>query len=87
MQGITNQLPDVFTGSKQITKSHIPAANNLAQIEVPEGQLINIAANESKTHLKRRKPVCAKLSVLKTKFPKRGKHKKIRLQPLKRLYP
>jgi hypothetical protein len=41
-------------------KSHIPAANNTAQIEVPEGQLINIAANESKTRLKHGKPVGAK---------------------------
>uniref|UniRef100_A0A2N9I6F2 GAG-pre-integrase domain-containing protein n=1 Tax=Fagus sylvatica TaxID=28930 RepID=A0A2N9I6F2_FAGSY len=59
-QGIANQLPDVFTDSKKIVKSHIPAANNPARIEVPEGQLINIAANESKTRLKRGRPVGAK---------------------------
>jgi hypothetical protein len=60
LQGIANQLPDVFTDSKKIVKSHIPAANNPARIEVPEGQLINIAANESKTCLKRGRPVGAK---------------------------
>uniref|UniRef100_A0A2N9HZ23 Reverse transcriptase Ty1/copia-type domain-containing protein n=1 Tax=Fagus sylvatica TaxID=28930 RepID=A0A2N9HZ23_FAGSY len=58
--GIANQLPDVFTDSKKIVKSHIPTANNPARIEVPEGQLINIAANESKTRLKRGRPVGAK---------------------------
>jgi 5'(3')-deoxyribonucleotidase len=60
LQGITNQLPDVFTDSKKIVKSHIPTDNNPARIEVPEGQLINIAANESKTHLKRGRPIDAK---------------------------
>ena len=60
MQGIVNQLPDVFTDNKKIVKSHIPAANNPARIEVLEGQLINIAANESKTLLKRGRPIGAK---------------------------
>ena len=60
MQGIANQLPDVFIDSKKIVKSHIPVANNPTQIEVPKGQLINIAANESKTRLKRGRPVGAK---------------------------
>ena len=60
MQGIANQLPDVFTDNKKIVKSHIPAANNPTRIEVPEGQLINIAANESKTRLKRGRTVGAK---------------------------
>jgi hypothetical protein len=41
-------------------KSHIPATNNPARIEVLEGQLINIAANVSKTRLKLGKPVGAK---------------------------
>ena len=68
LQGIANQLPDVFTDSKKIVKSHIPAANNPAQIEVPEGQLINIAANESKIHLKRGRPVGAK-----DKIPRKSK--------------
>ena len=60
MQDIANQLPDVFTDSKKIVKSHISAANILARIEVPEGKLINITANESKARLKRGRPVGAK---------------------------
>jgi hypothetical protein len=64
LQGIANQLPHVFTDSKKIVKSHIPATNNPARIEVPEGQLINIAANESKTRLKHGRPVGAKQNSL-----------------------
>jgi hypothetical protein len=60
LQGIANQLPDVFTDSKKIVKSHIPAANIPARIEVLEGKLINITANESKARLKRGRPVGAK---------------------------
>ena len=30
LQGIANQLSDVFTDNKKIVKSHIPAANTLA---------------------------------------------------------
>jgi hypothetical protein len=60
LQGIANQLPDVFTDSKKIVKSYISATNNPAWIEVPKGQLINIVANESKTRLKRGRPVGAK---------------------------
>ena len=50
MQGIANQLPYVFTNSKRL------AANTSTQIEVLEGKLINVAANESKAHLKRGRP-------------------------------
>jgi hypothetical protein len=60
LQGIANQLLDVFIDSKKIVKSHILTANNLARIEVSKGQLINVAANESKTHLKYGRPVGAK---------------------------
>ena len=60
LQDIADQLPDVFTDSKKIVKSHIPAANNPARIEVPEGQLINIVTNESKIRLKHGRPVGAK---------------------------
>uniref|UniRef100_A0A2N9ITN2 Reverse transcriptase Ty1/copia-type domain-containing protein n=1 Tax=Fagus sylvatica TaxID=28930 RepID=A0A2N9ITN2_FAGSY len=68
LQGIANQLPDVFTDSKKIVKSHILAANNPVRIEVPEGQLINIAANESKTRLK-----CGRLVSAKDKIPRKRK--------------
>ena len=30
LQGIANQLPNVFTDSKRLVKSHIPAANTPA---------------------------------------------------------
>ena len=60
LQGIANQLPDVFTDNKKIVKSHIPAANTPAQIEVLVGQSVNTAANESKPHLKRGRPIGVK---------------------------
>ena len=60
MQGIANQLLDVFTDSKKIVKSYILAANILVQIEASEGKLINIIANESKARLKHGRLVGAK---------------------------
>jgi hypothetical protein len=54
LQGIANQLPDVFTDSKRL------AANTPARIEVPKGKLINVTANESKARLKRGRPIGAK---------------------------
>ena len=60
LQSIANQLPDVFINNKKIVKSHIPAANTLAIIEVPVGQSINTATNESKPCLKRGRLVRAK---------------------------
>jgi hypothetical protein len=60
LQGIANQLPDVFIDNKKIVKSHIPTANIPARIEVSEGKLINIIANESKAHLNHGRPVGAK---------------------------
>jgi hypothetical protein len=53
LQNIVNQLPDPFTDNKEIVKSHIPATNTSAKIEVHVRQSINTAANESKTRLKR----------------------------------
>jgi hypothetical protein len=53
-------LLDVYTDNKKIIKSHIPAANTLAKIEVHAGQLINTATNESKACLKRGIPIGAK---------------------------
>ncbi|KAL6313922.1 hypothetical protein AAG906_011649 [Vitis piasezkii] len=38
---------------KKVTKSHVPTMNAPAHIDVPKGQLENVIANESKTHLKR----------------------------------
>ena len=68
MQGIANQLPDVFIDNKKIVKSHIPAVNTPARIEVPVGQSVNIATNESKPHLKRGRPVS-----VKDKIPRKRK--------------
>ena len=60
LQGIANQLPDVFTNNKKIVKSHIPTANTPTLIKVPIGQSINTIANESKPHLKHGRPVGVK---------------------------
>jgi hypothetical protein len=62
LQSIANQLPDAFTDNKKIVKSHIPAANTLAKIEISVGQPINTAgsvANEFKARLKCGKPIGA----------------------------
>ena len=50
----------MFTDNKKYVKSQIPAANTPTQIEVIEGQLIDIAVNESKTRLKCGRSVSAK---------------------------
>ena len=42
---------------KKVTKSHVLVVNVPAHIDVPEGQLENVIANESKTHLKRGRPI------------------------------
>ena len=68
MQGIANQLPDVFTDNKKMMKSHIPTADTPSRIEVLVGQSVNIAANESKPHPKRGRPIG-----VKDKFPRKRK--------------
>jgi hypothetical protein len=60
LESIANQLPDAFTNNKKIVKFHISAANTPTKIEVPVGQSINIAANESKARLKHGRPIGAK---------------------------
>ncbi|XP_038984372.1 uncharacterized protein LOC120111397 [Phoenix dactylifera] len=60
LQNVANQLPDVFTDTRSVVKSHIPAVNAPARIEVPEGQLTNKAANESDARLKRGRPIGSK---------------------------
>ena len=60
LQKITNQLPDAFIDTKKVTRSHIPAANTLARIIVPEGQYGDVIANESKARLKRGRPIGSK---------------------------
>ena len=60
LQGLANQLPDVFTDIKKVTKSHVPVVNASTRIDVPEGQLENVIANESKTRLKHGRPIGSK---------------------------
>ncbi|KAM2663615.1 hypothetical protein EV1_010150 [Malus domestica] len=45
LQGIANQMPDAFNDALKVTKSHIPAANAPARIDVPVGQN-KVAAND-----------------------------------------
>ena len=56
LQNLANQLPDAFTDTKKVTKSHVLAANTPAWINVLEGQL----ENESKKRLKRGRPFGSK---------------------------
>ena len=60
LQKIANQMPDTFTDLKRITKSHLPAENVPIQIDVPKGPSTSVIANESKTHLKRGRPLGSK---------------------------
>lgn len=60
IQNIANQPPDAFSDTAKITKSHIPAANALAKIDVPKGSKVNIVANESKARQKRGRPIGSK---------------------------
>ena len=62
------QLSDVFIDNKKIVKSHIPAVNTPARIEVLVGQSINTTANESKPHLKHGRPID-----VKDKIPRKRK--------------
>ncbi|GKC87238.1 copia protein [Tanacetum coccineum] len=58
LQRLANQLPDAFTDSKRVTKSHIPAVNAPVKIDVQEGQ--PHIGNESNARLKRGRPVGSK---------------------------
>ena len=57
LQNLANQLPNAFTKTKKVTKSHVPAANAPIKIDVPVGQSI---ANESKARLKRGRPISSR---------------------------
>ena len=56
LQNLANQLPDAFVDTKKVTKSHIPAANVPARVDITEGQ----KAFESKTRSKRGRPIGSK---------------------------
>ncbi|GJZ30918.1 disease resistance CC-NBS-LRR class family protein [Tanacetum coccineum] len=53
LQEIENQLPDAFTDTKRVTKSHIPAANAPARVEIPNKRAGDNIAQESQKRLKR----------------------------------
>ena len=53
LQNLSNQIPDAFVDTKKVTKSHIPAANVPARVDITEGQ----KAYESKTRSKRGRPI------------------------------
>ena len=56
LQNLANQLPDAFVDTKKVTKSHIPATNVPARVDITEGQ----KAFESKTSSKRGRPIGSK---------------------------
>ncbi|XP_074328309.1 uncharacterized protein LOC141666214 [Apium graveolens] len=61
MQNIANQLPDAFSDSRHIVKSHIPAINALARVEIPIHKSVHEELiNNSKPRQKRGRPISAK---------------------------
>ena len=60
LQNIANQLPDAFADTKMVTKSHIPAANTPARIEIPQNSGTAVDTRESGTRLKRGRPIGSK---------------------------
>ena len=56
LQNLSNQLPDAFVDTKKVTKSHVPAANVPARVDITEGQ----KTYESKTRSKRGRPIGSK---------------------------
>ncbi|GKD00598.1 putative RNA-directed DNA polymerase [Tanacetum coccineum] len=64
LQEIANQLPNAFTDIKRVTKSHIPAANASARVEIPNKQAGDNIAQESQKRLKRGRPIGSKEKIL-----------------------
>ncbi|KAK4399141.1 hypothetical protein Sango_1389600 [Sesamum angolense] len=60
LQNVTNRLPDAFIDTKKVTKSHIPAENVPARLEVPETTLTQSKASESQIRRKRGRPLGSK---------------------------
>lgn len=60
LQGITNQLSDEFIDTKNVIKSHIPATNTLANIDIPHGQGGTIVSNKTNSHQKCGRPMVTK---------------------------
>ena len=57
LQAITNNMPDAFNETARVTKSHIPVANALARIEVPEKPT---GMDQNISRLKRGRPLRSK---------------------------
>ena len=72
LQDLADQLPDAFTDPNKVMKSHIPAVNTLAHIEIPIGDSGNAIASASKPRLKRGRPIGSKDS-----FPRKRKSNKL----------
>ncbi|KAL0392656.1 UNVERIFIED_CONTAM: hypothetical protein Sradi_2488400 [Sesamum radiatum] len=60
LQSVANRLPDAFIDTKKVTKSHIPAENVPAHLEVPEATLTQPKVYESQICRKRGKPLGSK---------------------------
>ena len=60
LQELADQLPDAFTNPNRVIKSHIPAVNTAAHIEIPIGDSGNAIASTSKPHLKRGRHIGSK---------------------------
>ncbi|KAL0289677.1 UNVERIFIED_CONTAM: hypothetical protein Scaly_2696000 [Sesamum calycinum] len=53
LQSVANRLSDAFINTKKVTKSHIPAKNIPARLEVPEATLTQQKTSESQIRWKR----------------------------------
>ncbi|GJR80356.1 hypothetical protein Tco_0151141 [Tanacetum coccineum] len=60
LQEIANQLHDAFIDTKRVTKSHKPAANAPARVEIPSKKAGDNVAQESQKRLKRGRPIGSK---------------------------
>ena len=60
LQDLADQLPDAFSNPNKVIKSHIPAVNTPAHIEIPIGDSGNAIASASKPRLKRGRPIGSK---------------------------
>ncbi|KAL2231249.1 UNVERIFIED_CONTAM: hypothetical protein Sindi_1719300, partial [Sesamum indicum] len=60
LQSVANKLPDAFIDIKRVTKSHIPAKNVPARLEIPEAILTQSKISESQIRRKRGGPLGSK---------------------------
>ena len=65
LQDLEDQLPDAFTDPNKVLKSHIPAVNAPAHIEIPIGDSGNAIASTSKPRLKLGRAIGSKDSFLR----------------------